>query len=159
MSNIIDLVLKSRTSEASAGVSKLAKSMNELKSASLLSVKNFVGLVKQLSKITDYTDSYTSSVRLLKTTLGGADEEATNFINKLGEMSGISTATLTKQTAKFIQLGESLSFSNEQAEKFSENLSILSTKLAMLYNTDYESMANALQKAVQQVQKPQNKSK
>ena len=149
MANIIDLVLKSKSSEATSGIDKLSKSMSSLKSNTLLTTRNFISLIKQLSKLTDYTDNYTTSLRLLKTTLGSSSGEATEFIHKLGQMSGISTATLNKQTAKFVQLGESLSFSNEQAEKFSENLSILSTKLAMLYNTDYETMANALQKAVQ----------
>lgn len=149
MANIIDLVVKGKTSEATAGVDKLSKSMTNLKSSVLLTTNNFIGFVKTLSKLTDYTDGYNTSVRLLKTTLGNSTEQATQFINKLGEMSGISTATLNKQTAKFVQLGESLNFSNEQAEKFSENLSILSTKLSLLYNMDYETMANSLQKAVQ----------
>ena len=149
MANLIDLVLKGKTSDASAGVDKLSKSMKSLSSSVLLSVNNFMKLVSFLTKLTDATDEYTTSLRLLKTTLGDAEGEATKFIGKLSEMTGINTATLNKQTAKFVQLGESLSFSNDQAEKFSENLSILSTKLSLLYNTDYETMANALQKAVQ----------
>ena len=149
MANIIDLVLKSKSSEATAGIDKVSKAMSNLKSITLLTTKNVINLFKTLSKITDYSDEYTTSLRLLKSTLGDAEGEASKFISRLSDMSGISTATLNKQTAKFVQLGESLSFSNEQAEKFSENLSILSTKLSMLYNTDYQTMANALQKAVQ----------
>ena len=149
MANIIDLVLKSKTSEASSGIDKLSKSMGSLKSSTLLATTNFIKLAKTISQLTDYTDEYTTSLRLLKTTLGNSTGEATKFIDKLSEMAGIDTATLNKQTARFVQLGESLSFSNEQAEKFSENLSVLSTKLAMLYNTDYETMGKALQKAVQ----------
>lgn len=149
MANFIDLVVRGKTSDASAGVDKLTKSMVSLKSSVLLTTNNLIRLTKKLSQITDVSNDYITSTRLLKTTLGDATGEATKFISRLSDMSGISTATLNKQTAKFVQLGESLSFSNDQAEKFSENLSILSTKLSMLYNTDYETMANALQKAVQ----------
>lgn len=149
MSNFLDLIIKAKTKEASKEVNNLEKSMKGLSSEIIATMSTTANFVSKLSKITDYTDAYTTSVRLLKSTLGESTEEATQFIHRLGQMSGISTATLNRQTAKFVQLGESLSFSNQEAEKFSENLSILSTKLALLYNEDYETMANALQKAVQ----------
>lgn len=148
-SNALGVIIQARTDEANKKVNKLQKSFKSLSSELVAMTTTSANLVRTLVKITDYTDDYTTSLRLLKQTLGSAETEATKFINKFSDMTGIDEATLNKQTAKFAQLGESLTFSNEQAEKFSENLSILSAKLSMLYNTDYTTMANALQKAVQ----------
>ena len=145
----LDLVIKTAVEKGKDSIDKTLQSTKLLKSEIQATAMTLTKVFNKLSKITDYTDDTITSFRLLKTTLGDATTEANGFINKLSEMSGLNETVLAKQTAKFVQLGESLSFSNIQAEKFSENLSVLSTKLAMLYNIDYTTMANALQKAVQ----------
>lgn len=109
-------------------------------------------LTHTLAKTTNETAKYQTSLRLLKTTLGDTTETATKFINKLSEMSGIDETTLTRQTSKFVQLGKSFNLSTQEAEKFSEQLSIVTTKLALLYNMDYTKMASNVQKAMQGTQ-------
>ena len=149
MANIIDLVINSSAKGAVKSVKDAKNSTKETKAE----IISFISVIKEMGstlvKMTDAFDDYNTSLRLLKTTLGESTEEATTFIRKLSDMSGINQTSLNKQVAKFSQMSESLGMSNQQAEKFSENLSIISTKLAMLYNTDYTKMANTVMKAVQ----------
>lgn len=151
-SKIIDMIVKASTKNA-VGSMKDMEDVTKATKSEIVSMITFLGrLGKQLYKTTDASDEYNTSVRLLNTTLGEASKEANTFISKLSEMSGINTIVLNKSVAKFSQMAESLNFTNQEAERFSENLSILTTKLAMLYNTDYTTMANTVMKAVQGAQ-------
>lgn len=149
MSNAIELLIKSSSSNA---INSIKNMKNEI-SATRSEVTSFIQIIgklgKKLYETTDLSDDYTASLRLLRTTLGETTDKATDFIRKLSEISGIDENRITKQTTKFVQMGESLNLSNEQAEKFSENLSILTTKLSMLYNIDYGTMGSNIQKALQ----------
>jgi len=138
-----------RQSGAINSLKNMKDMSKQTRSEITLLISNFARLGNTLYKATKYSDEYTTSLRLLKTTLGDTTSEATAFIKKLSEMSGLDENILTKQTAKFVQLGESMNMSNQMAEDFSENLSILTTKLAMLYNMDYTTMASTIQKAIQ----------
>lgn len=149
---LIDLLIKGDARNAKNEIKGLVSELSKMKSEITLEISNLKKLGAKLKKLTDYSDDYTTSVRLLNTTLGAASSQATTFVNTLSEMSGINEATLNRSIAKFSQLGESLSLSNQKAEQFAEGLSTLSTKLAMLYNTDYDSMANKVQRAVQGTQ-------
>ena len=115
-------------------------------------VGDFNKTINTLKKVTDASDKYATSLRLLNTVLGDSTGKATAFISKLTEMTGLDETTLTNQIAKFSQLGESLNLSDQYAEQFAEDLTLLSTKLAMLYNTDYSVMATRLQRAIQGTQ-------
>lgn len=152
MANLIDFVLKGKTSKAQKEVKDARQEIKALASEITLTIKSIKKIASAFDKITDTASDYAASLRLLNATMGKTAGTATTFVKRLSEMSGLDENVLTKQVAKFYQLGESLNLSNEYSEKFSENLSILSTKLAMLYNTDYSTMSSTIQKAIQGTQ-------
>lgn len=152
MASWIEVFITSNAKKAVGGLMDLAGATEKTKSEIMALTGDLKELGKMLIKTTDESDKYTASLRLLNTVLGDSAEKATSFISRLSEMSGLNETTLTKQVAKFTQLGESLNLSTEYSEEFAESLSILSTKLSMLYNTDYEAMANKLQRAIQGTQ-------
>lgn len=152
MANIIDLVINGDAKNAVNSLKSLNGQISATKTAAVLMISTLEKLWKKLYKFTDYSDNYTTSLRLLKTTLGETSKEASTFINRLSNMSGLDENRLMKSVAKFSQLGESLNLSNEYAEQLAEGMSVLSTKLAILYNTDYDAMANKVQRAIQGTQ-------
>ena len=152
MANIMELFIKSNSKGAIDSIKKAKEETKATRTELTLMISVLSKLVGKIDKATEYAGEYTTAMRLLKTVLGDTSKEATVFIRKLSEMSGLDETTLTKQTNKFVQLGKSLNFTNEQAEQFSENLSILTTKLAMLYNIDYSTMGSSIQKAIQGTQ-------
>lgn len=147
MAKILDLIINA--SSDNKGLKNTRKEMGMLRSEITLLISTGRHLLGAFDKLTDYSEKYNTSLRLLKTTLGETEKQATKFISTLSEMSGIDEATITKQTAKFVQLAQGLNMTNEQAEKFAENVDILTTKLALLYQTDYSTMGSYLQKALQ----------
>ena len=149
MANLVELIINGSAKNAVNSLKNVKDMSKQTRSELTLLISNVSRLGNTLYKTTKYSDEYTASLRLLKTTLGDTTKEATTFIKKLSNMSGLDENTLTKQTTKFVQLGESLNMDSELAEKFSENLSILTTKLSMLYNMDYTTMASTIQKAIQ----------
>ena len=117
-----------------------------------LMVSNLTQLTSYLNKTTDQSDKYTSSLRLLKATLKDTTGQATSYVDSLGDIAGLDEPTLTRQIAKFAQIGESLNMSDYYANVFAKDLMNLSTKLAMLYNIDFSVMAQNVQNAVQGTQ-------
>lgn len=144
----VEAKFKVATDEATKSVNNLTKSLSKLKSEVLLQLDALGKLVKKLSKLTDVSDKYTTSQRLLGTVLGDSTNKANKFIDSLSRMSGMSATDLTNTVAKFSQLGESFGMATDEAENFSENLTILSTKLSMLYGANPETMASNLRKAL-----------
>ena len=152
MANIIDVLINANAKKATENISTLKNEMSATRTSAMLMISTLEKLGKKLYKLTDYSDDYATSIRLLKTTLGDATSQASIFVNTLSQMSGLNETSLNKSMAKFSQLGESLNLSNQYAEQFAEGLTTLSTKLAMLYNTDYDTMANKVQRAIQGTQ-------
>lgn len=144
----VEAKFKVATDEATKSVNNLTKSLSKLKSEVLLQLDALGKLAKKLSKLTDASDKYTTSQRLLGTVLGDSTNKANKFIDSLSRMSGMSATDLTNTVAKFSQLGESFGMAQEQAEDFSESLTILSTKLSLLYGANPETMASNLRKAL-----------
>ena len=132
-------------------IDKVKGAKNETKKtkAEIISlIAKIQSLNKLIIKTTDVSDKLIVSQRLLNTTLGDNSDKASEFVKQLSKMSGINEASLNTQVAKFSQLGESFGLASDQAENFSEKLSILSTKLALLYNTDVTTMSSKLSKAL-----------
>lgn len=154
----LTLRLKADSDNAKKSVDNLATSFKKLRSEVLLGVESLGRIAKSLSKLTNYSDELTTSQRLLNVVLGENTEQASRFVKQLSEMSGINESALTKQIASFSQLGLSLGLTGDYAEKLGENLSILSTKLAMLYNTNYDSMSNLVLRAVKGTQQSLTKT-
>lgn len=132
---------------------KTTKKSGILNKATLSMTISALGKIQGiLDSTSNLTSKYTTSVRLLNTTLGESSKQANNYVRQLSEMSGIDETTLNRQVAIFGQLGQSLNLGNQYAEKFSENLTTLATKMSILYNSDFNTMATALQRAVQGTQ-------
>lgn len=117
-----------------------------------LMISSLSQLTSYLNKTTDQSDKYTSSLRLLKTTLKETTNEAISYVDTLTEMVGLDEPRLTKQMGLFSQIGESLNMSHHYSELFAEDLTKLTTKLALLYNIDFSVMASNVQKAIQGTQ-------
>lgn len=95
-------------------------------------------------KLTDLTDKYITSQKVLNNTFGGGADSINKYISTMSKMTGISDVSLSKQTSMFGQMSKSLGMSTEMAEKFSLSLDTLSSKLSLLYNIDFEQASKAL---------------
>lgn len=132
-----------------------AKSVDQIKTMYKQASAMAIGLKKVASAIkvvTDYTDDYVSSMRLMNVVFGETSNTMKNFVNTMSEMTGLEESKLTRQITLFRQLGESIDLTDEYADKFAKGLTTLSAKMAILYNKDYGVMATALQRAIQGTQ-------
>lgn len=132
-----------------------AKSTEQIKSMAKQASAMAIGLKKVASAIkvvTDYTDDYVSSMRLMNVVFGETSDTMKNFVNTMSEMTGLEESKLTRQITLFRQLGKSIDLTDEYADKFAKGLTTLSAKMAILYNKDYGVMATALQRAMQGTQ-------
>lgn len=132
-----------------------AKSVDQIKTMYKQASAMAIGLKKVASAIkvvTDYTDDYVSSMRLMNVVFGETSDTMKNFVNTMSEMTGLEESKLTRQITLFRQLGKSIDLTDEYADKFAKGLTTLSAKMAILYNKDYGVMATALQRAIQGTQ-------
>lgn len=150
--NLIKAIVTSEVGKFVGGMKQAKKETNLTKSEVLSFITVLDKLINKMIKLTDYTDDYVTSMRILKTTLGETEKTASKFVNTLSGMSGLNETDLNKAVAKFGQLGKSINLDSQYTEKFAENLTILTTKLAILYNTDFSVMSKNVQKAVQGTQ-------
>lgn len=125
------------------------KTMYKQSSAMAIGLKKVASAIKV---VTDYTDDYVSSMRLMNVVFGETSDTMKNFVNTMSEMTGLEESKLTRQITLFRQLGESIDLTDEYADKFAKGLTTLSAKMAILYNKDYGVMATALQRAIQGTQ-------
>ena len=135
--------------EGAAKSTEQIKSMAKQASMMAVSLKKVANAIKI---VTDYTDDYVSSMRLMNVVFGETSDQMKNFVNTMSEMTGLEESKLTRQITLFRQLGESIDLTDEYADKFAKGLTTLSAKMAILYNKDYGVMATALQRAIQGTQ-------
>lgn len=135
--------------EGAAKSTEQIKSMTKQASMMAVSLKKVASAIKV---VTDYTDDYVSSMRLMNVVFGETSDKMKNFVNIMSEMTGLEESKLTRQITLFRQLGESIDLTDEYADKFAKRLTTLSAKMAILYNKDYGVMATALQRAIQGTQ-------
>lgn len=148
----IQVQIESNAKKMSNSVDSLANSMSKAKNSVALMISNLKNMVGIVKKMTDYTDDYVSSMRLLSTVFDKTIDKSKTFISNMANMTGIKESTLTRQVALFGQLAKSFDMSEDYAEKFSEGLTTLSAKMAMLYNKDFDVMATSLQRSIQGTQ-------
>lgn len=156
---VMQIILDASTKKANHNLKEFKGTIGETKEVikktrleMIQSIEFLNKSTKLLLKATENSTRYTTSLRTLKTVLGDTSKIATNYVDNLSKMTGLDEATLTDQMVKFSQLGKSISLSDKYAEKFAEDLSTLTTKLALLYDTDYSVMASNVQKAIQGTQ-------
>lgn len=147
----LDLLLKG-TKEAKEDAKELTESIQAANSKIGMILSSLKKVVSVVKNVTDYTDNYVTSMKLMKTTFATTSKEVTNFVNNMSEMTGIDEASLTKQISLFGQLGKSFNLTDEYATQLAKGLTNLSAKMAILYNSDYETMANSVQRAIQGTQ-------
>lgn len=138
--------------KATEDVKDLADAFKKAKQSISALISNINSAVTTIKKLTDYTDEYVTSMRLLNNTFSTTNETATTFIKTMSNMTGLKESTLTNQVALFGQLGKSLGLTEEYSEKLSEGLTTLSVRMSMLYNQDFSTMSTTLQRAIQGTQ-------
>lgn len=125
------------------------KQLKALKSNVTSITTTMLALTKIVLKATDYTDKYASSLRILYSVFGNATNEAKAFINSMADMTGLDETSLTRKVAMFGQMATSLGVAGDNAIKLSTGLTTVATKLSMLYNYDFDEMAQMLQNVMQ----------
>lgn len=125
------------------------KQLKALKSNVTSITTTMLSLTKIVLKATDYTDKYASSLRILYSVFGNATNEAKAFINSMADMTGLDETSLTRKVAMFGQMATSLGVAGDNAIKLSTGLTTVATKLSMLYNYDFDEMAQMLQNVMQ----------
>ena len=147
----LNLIVKG-VQDVKSEIKDLSKSLQTGQREIGLMAINLRKMVSIVKKLTDYTDDYVSSLRLMNTTFSDTSKEAGQFVDTLSEMIGLDEAVLTRQVSLFKQLGKSINLTDEYSTKFAKSLTTLSAKMAILYNKDYGVMATALQRAIQGTQ-------
>lgn len=109
---------------------------------------NLMKLVSTIKTVTDLTDSYVTSQRTLNKLFGEGTEKMNKLTNSLSRMTGISKTSLSVAEANFGQMATSLGMSSEMAQDFSEKLTVLTSKLAIMKNLGFTETANAIQKSM-----------
>ena len=95
--------------EGAAKSTEQIKSMAKQASMMAISLKKVASAIKV---VTDYTDDYVSSMRLMNVVFGETSDQMKNFVNTMSEMVGLEESKLTRQITLFRQLGESIDFSS-----------------------------------------------
>ena len=103
-----------------------------------------VSVATKIKTITDQTDKLVTNQKLLKTTFGNSAKEIKSYANNLATMAGLNESGVYKQSVLFGQVANSLGIANENAIQYTKNLTALSTKLATVYNIDFEQAAKSL---------------
>ena len=142
-----------------ADVSKLEKSIDKttaqitsMRKSVLLLINNLRKTTQIIKQLTDYTDDYVSSMRLMNIVFKDGAKEANAFAERMAKITGLDEPTLIRQISMFRQLGESINLTNEYSDKLAEGLTTLAAKMSILYNKDFTVMATALQRAIQGTQ-------
>jgi hypothetical protein len=145
--------------EIVADVSKMEKSMEKataqvtnMRKSVLLLINNLRKTTQIIKQVTDYTDDYVSSMRLMNIVFKQNAKQANAFAENMSRITGLDEPTLIRQISMFRQLGESINLTNEYSDKLAEGLTTLAAKMAILYNKDFNVMATALQRAIQGTQ-------
>ena len=145
--------------EISSNVKNLEKQFNSFNStlgqtqrSVALMINNMRKMAKITIQMTDYTDDYVSSLRLMSTVFKNSSKEANTFVEKLSDMIGLDESTFIRKISMFRQLGESIYLTSEDSNKLAKGLTTLSAKMSILYNKDFGVMADSLQRAIQGTQ-------
>ena len=125
-------------------IESLKGNFSSLKDSLVSTTTAIISTIATLTKMTDYTDKLVTSQRLLATSFGESASKVQQYADKLVYIAGLSKSEVYNELALFGQTATSLGMANETAEKFSENISTLSAKMAALYNTDFEKMSDSL---------------
>lgn len=100
--------------------------------------------IKNIAKLTDYTDKYVTSQKVLNNTFGSSTDSINGYMSIMSKMTGVSDVSMSKQTSLFGQMSRSMGMTTEMAQEFSQGLDTLSSKLSLLYNIDYERASKSL---------------
>lgn len=109
---------------------------------------NILGTIDMVNKLTSYVDDLISSQNILNHTFGSGAEELEDYINHLADMTGISTADITKKSALFGEMATSLGMATDIAKDFVIQLDDMSARLSILYGKDFNAFAKAMLDAV-----------
>ena len=142
-----------------ADVSKIEKSIDKttaqitsMRKSVLLLINNLRKTTQIIKQLTDYTDDYVSSMRLMNIVFKDSAKQANAFAERMSKITGLDEPTLIRQISMFRQIGESINLTNEYSDKLAEGLTTLAAKMSILYNKDFTVMATALQRAIQGTQ-------
>lgn len=101
-------------------------------------------IIGTLDTITSFVDDLTTSQNILNQTFDDGVVVVNDYISNLTRMTGLTTSQVTKMSSLFGQMATSLGMSSKEASNFSIQLDDLSTKLALLYNADFNKTSKAL---------------
>lgn len=152
MAEKVEAEFSAKSSSFISSLDKMTDKTNKLKKSNALLINQLKYASQVIKKLTNHTDDYVVSMRLLNTVFKDGAKKAGAFVEKMASITGLDEQTLAKQASMFRQVGESINLTDKYAEKLSEGLTTLTAKMAMLYNKDYVVMANALQRAIQGTQ-------
>lgn len=148
----IKVRIESEAQKAKREVEELKDSVQSLYSSVTMMIEKTTEIEKTLIGLTDYTDDYISSMRLLGTVFDDNIDRVSGFVEEMSSMTGLRESTLTRQIALFGQVGKSINLDTQYTEKLAKGMTNLSAKMAILYNQDYEVVALSLQRAIQGTQ-------
>jgi len=133
--NKIDRSLKNMTKDSNrAGVSigNLGKSMRVMNGA--MNVAKIYLLANGMRTVIDASLDMIETNNLFAVSMGDALDSATEFVNKMSEVTGLDVTGLKNSVGTFALLSRSTGMSTDNAEVLSTNLTKLSLDLSSLFN-------------------------
>lgn len=152
MSKEVEAEFVADVSKMEKSIEKTTAQISSMRKSVVLLINNLRKTAQIIKQVTDYTDDYVSSMRLMNIVFKESAKQANAFAEKMSDITGIDEPTLIRQISMFRQLGESINLTNEYSDKLAEGLTTLAAKMSILYNKDFTVMATALQRAIQGTQ-------
>lgn len=131
-----------KTKEVTKDIDKSLKNMNFQSVTNNL--KNIYSTVKNMSE--PFID-YIEDLNLLKVAFGDTADSARDMTDEIADLTGFDTSTLTRMTATYRQLTDTLGMGAKNADLLSTNLTKMALDVSSLYNLDLDTAASALQGA------------
>lgn len=148
----IKVSIEAEAKRVKKDIDELKDSVQDLYKSVTMMVEKVTEIGKTLIGLTDYTDDYVASMRLLGTVFDDNIDSIDGFVESMSSMTGLRESTLIRQIALFGQVGKSINLDEQYTEKLAKGMTNLSAKMAILYNQDYEVVALSLQRAIQGTQ-------
>lgn len=111
-------------------------------------------VIRLLYEAYEVSTAFVETINLFNVAVKSAETDLDAFVQKMSQAFGYDPGPIYESVAIFRQYANTMGMAASEADLLSENLTMLSTDLASLYNTDVSTMTNALKSGLAGLTKP-----
>ena len=130
MSKQVEAEFVADVSKMEKSIEKTTAEISNMRKSVVLLINNLRKTTQIIRQLTDYTDDYVSSMRLMNIVFKDNAKQANAFAENMARITGLDEPTLIRQISMFRQLGESINLTNEYSDKLAEGLTTLAAKMS-----------------------------